>query len=361
MCFIKARERMDHLHLHVFRQAGRKALQIELLRLLTHRLDEYLVAALIRETHEFIFDRRAVSRARSFDHAAVERRSVHILRDDLPGLFRRPDGITRDLIRARRKAVHLIFIRKRRHIRLSGLDLHDGSIHGPGVDTHRRSGLKALHRDARFPHAPGKAHRTGKSVRTALDDHFSTDRSGFHIGSGADDDRFHVIAGAGSRADAVDPLFAVPEKLDHFTLHKRDILFFFDTGLHLAAVGGTVHLRTRREYRRTFGPVQHAGLDRRKIGHLSHNAAQRIDLTHQLTFCRTADAGVTGKICQLVQMKCQKKCGKPQMRAGKGRFAAGMSGADYGHVKSTCIVPGCVFFHLFPVTHVFSLFSHAEA
>ena len=70
---LKAREGVEHLLLNVGGKRRGKALQIKLLRVLAERLDEKLMAALVRESYDLVFDARAVSRSHALDHSAVKR------------------------------------------------------------------------------------------------------------------------------------------------------------------------------------------------------------------------------------------------------------------------------------------------
>ena len=82
----QAWQRVDHLQLHIHRQAGRKSLHIELRRAQSFRLDEQLMAALVGKTHHLVFDRRAIAWTCAFNEARVEGRTVEIGADDGVGL-----------------------------------------------------------------------------------------------------------------------------------------------------------------------------------------------------------------------------------------------------------------------------------
>jgi hypothetical protein len=63
----------------------------------------------------------------------------------------------------------------------------------------------------------------------------------------------------------------------------------FEQFFHVLSVQALIRLRPQRLYSRTLGVVEHADLDHRRIGDAAHNTAQRVDLAHDMAFCRPAD------------------------------------------------------------------------
>ena len=71
--------------------------------------------------------------------------------------------------------------------------------------------------------------------------------------------------------------------------------------LHFHLIANFIRLRTQGINRRAFTGIQHLGLDIGFINDLTHFAAKRIDLTHQMTLRTAADRGVTGHQSDAVQ------------------------------------------------------------
>ena len=81
----------------------------------------------------------------------------------------------------------------------------------------------------------------------------------------------------------------------------------------------------------TAGPrrrVQQAELDADRIGDLAHDAAQGVDLPHQVTLGDSADGRVAAHLRDQVQVHGDH--GRAQANAGAGArgFTAGVAGAD---------------------------------
>ena len=73
---------VQHRKLHVLRQAGRKALQIHLVRAEAARLQKELVARLVSKADDLRLDARTVARADARDRAVVERAAREVFADD---------------------------------------------------------------------------------------------------------------------------------------------------------------------------------------------------------------------------------------------------------------------------------------
>ena len=82
---LQARQAAQQLQLDRLRQAGGEALHIDLWGVAPLRLKEDLVAVLVREAHDLVFDRGAVARAFAVDHTAVDGREVQVVANELMG------------------------------------------------------------------------------------------------------------------------------------------------------------------------------------------------------------------------------------------------------------------------------------
>ena len=101
---LQPRDRVIKRDLHVLRQTAAHALQIHFLGVQAARLNEKLVAFLVRKTDNFILNARAVARADALDLSAVERRAIEVRQNHALRLRIRP----RDM--AHRLVLHLSLI-----------------------------------------------------------------------------------------------------------------------------------------------------------------------------------------------------------------------------------------------------------
>ena len=118
----------------------RARLDVQLRRVAPLWLDEDLVPLLLREAHDLVLDRGAVSRPRGLHPAAVLRRLVQVL----------PYQIVRRGVGVRQIARHLLALNVPRGVErkpardvVAGLRLHDGEVDGVAVDAGGCAGLEA--------------------------------------------------------------------------------------------------------------------------------------------------------------------------------------------------------------------------
>ena len=84
---LQTRNSTVHGILHILRQGTGHAAQIHLVGVKPLRLNEYLVAGLIREFHYFIFNGRTVTRTGSLNRTGKQRRTIQIIADNLMRLL----------------------------------------------------------------------------------------------------------------------------------------------------------------------------------------------------------------------------------------------------------------------------------
>ena len=82
---LQARQAAQQLQLDRFRQAGGEALHIDLRGVAPLRLEEDLVAVLVREANDLVFDGGAIARTFAVDHTAVDGGEVQVVADQLMG------------------------------------------------------------------------------------------------------------------------------------------------------------------------------------------------------------------------------------------------------------------------------------
>src|ERR1035437_6094868 len=88
----------------------------------------------------------------------------------------------------------------------------------------------------------------------------------------------------------------------HLGLLDPQIGFVFKHLAHPVAIQPLVHLSARRPHRRTARRIQQAELDADRIRHFAHDAAQRVDFTHQVTLGDAADGRVAAHLGNQVQV-----------------------------------------------------------
>src|SRR5437773_6494311 len=69
---------MNNLLLHVARETHREAVDVDLASANAFRLEKNLMAFLVREPHDLVFERRTISRANSLDLAIEQRRACDV-------------------------------------------------------------------------------------------------------------------------------------------------------------------------------------------------------------------------------------------------------------------------------------------
>ena len=164
-----------------------------------------MMAALVAEFDDLIFDGRAVPGTGSFYNAGVDRRPVKVLADDLMRLFisiGQPAGNLLDLNIGRIRRIG-----KRDDYRVSGLDLHFGIIQSPAVHPGRRPGLEPSQRNTQPVHGilepGGPLHTAG----AGLCDGFTHQTARVQISTGTDDHSLAAVNCPGMDPDSRDPFF----------------------------------------------------------------------------------------------------------------------------------------------------------
>ncbi|MND75426.1 hypothetical protein D3C80_670430 [compost metagenome] len=96
-----AADRLHDLQLHVERQACGYPVRIQLMGGQTFRFDKHLMAFLVGEAMDLVFDRRAITRADPFDltGSGIHRRTVEVRGNDFVGARIRVGNPAADLLR----------------------------------------------------------------------------------------------------------------------------------------------------------------------------------------------------------------------------------------------------------------------
>ncbi|KAG1212178.1 hypothetical protein G6F35_010410 [Rhizopus arrhizus] len=158
----EAADAAHHLQLHVERQRGGDTVGVDLDDAQALGFDEDLVAGLFGKAHHLVLDGGAVARADAFDLAAVQRRAVQRVADDLVGLFGGVGDPAADLLRM---LVHRAEEGHHRARRVAGLLVHHAVVQRAAVDARRRAGLQAVHLERAL--AQARRQRGGRRVAHA--------------------------------------------------------------------------------------------------------------------------------------------------------------------------------------------------
>ena len=110
-----------------------------------------------------------------------------------------------------------------------------------------------------------------------------------------------------------------------------------DRCLHRLPVELAVGLGAGALHRGTFAPVQHAELDAGGIGHLPHQAVERVDLADQMPLAEPANGRIAGHFADRGEaMGDQRRARTHASRRGRS-LAAGMAAADDDHVVDASV------------------------
>ena len=319
---------MQHLNLNFLRQGGGEPLNVQLLRVQPHGLDEQLVPGLVGKPHHLRLNGRAVPGADPLNDAAVNGAAIQILPDDPMGFL---VGVGEVAYRpVLRRCFRLEAEGQGRGVTL--LKLHFAEIHRPCVDPRRRSGLEPPQRQTQrqqpLRQRRGGVHAVGAALLNALAD----DGAPVEIGARADHGGLHLKHRACPQHHLCYPAVLRPN-IHHLALPHRQVGLALQRVLHHLLVFPAVGLCPQGPYGGAFAPVQHPVLDAGLVCGLGHFAAQRVQLPHQMTLSRAADGRVAGHVAHCVQIdgKAHRLQSQPCRR--QRRLDAGVPRADDGNIK----------------------------
>ena len=178
------RHRVQHLQLYLLRHGRGEALDIEFLGIQAHRLDEQLMARLVREGHDLCLDAWAVARPNALDDPGIDRTAVQIPSDDLMGLRACPGQVADHAVLRDR------FGRKREGLRfrISGLEFHFCKVRRPAEHPRRRAGLEPAHRKPERTQPFRQRHSRGEAVGSGRAQQLADNRPSVEIGPRGHDD-----------------------------------------------------------------------------------------------------------------------------------------------------------------------------
>ncbi len=233
------------------------------------------------------------------------------------------------LARMIRQAAHIGEYRRRI---VAGLLLQAAIVQAAAVDARRRAGLEALHPERQFAQAScqGIAGRvTGAAAFMVLEPDVDAPAEegahGQHHGGG-------VKAQPHLGDHAGDP-FARHQQVVHGLLEQGEIGLVFQGLAHEGLVEGTIGLGAGGAHRRPFAGIEGAELDARMVGGTGHDAAQGVDLLHQVALADAADGGVAAHLPQGLDVMGQQQGTRTQARRGQCGLGPGVAAADHDDIE----------------------------
>ncbi|MNF34622.1 hypothetical protein D3C84_154680 [compost metagenome] len=318
------------LQLHVERQGGGNAVGIQLVGGQTFRLDKHLVAVLVGEAVDLVFDRRAVARADAFDHPGIHRRTVEVGGDDLVGARIGVGDPATDLPRLLFGATEK---GHQRRWRIPGLLGHQREIHRTAIDARRRAGLQAADPQRQFPQALGQGDRrriAGTAAGIVL--HADVDKSA-EEGAGGQDHRIGEQAQAHLGDYAFD-FIVLDDQVIGGLLKYPQVGLVFQGFANRRLVQHPVGLGAGGAYRRALAAVEHAELDAALVGGGGHGATQGIDFLDQVALADPADGRIAAHLAEGFHVVGQQQGFYPHACRCQSSFGAGMTTADHDHLKT---------------------------
>lgn len=282
---------------------------------------------LVGEAHHLVFDGGAVPRAHAVDFPGKHGGPGEVCPDDVVGGF----------VRVGEPAVPLVPVRVVVHegegmvVRVAFFHLHVVGMEGAHVHAARRAGLEPEELDAVLPEVVRQDEARAHAAGAAAVDGLADDDLAVQVRPRGEDDRrravFFAELGHDARGASV-----LHEDVRHHELFQVEIVRIFHAALHPPVVGVFVRLGAERVHRGALAAVQHAHLDGRGVRGDAHDAAERVDLPHEMALARAADGGVAGHHGHIVQRNRGKERLRSEFRRGERRLASRVPRADDDHV-----------------------------
>ena len=328
---------VQHLDLHLLGHGAGEALDVEFERVEAHRLDEELVARLVREGHDLRLDARAVARPGAGDYAGVERAAVEARADDL---VRALVGVGEVALRA---VYGRVLGREGERLRLivAGLRLHLTEVHAACVDPRRSAGLEAAQRHTERGEALGERPARGEAVRPRVAQHLTDYGAALEVGTGANYSGAAAPDGAVCRGDIGDSA-VFDADLDRLGLDEPEVRLLLERELHDLLVAAPVGLGAQRVHRRALAAVEHPVLYAGFVRRLRHLAAKGVELAHEVPLPRAAYGRVAGHVAHAVEVYRKAHGLAPEARGGKRGLYPRVARADNYYIT----LSGIVFFHV---------------
>ena len=181
---------------------------------------------------------------------------------------------------------------ERRRIGIAGLRLEPRPVDGAAIQARRRAGLQPGPVEAEGAQLVAQELGRRLAVAAATVGHLADVGQPVEEGTGGDDHRPGVHGAAVAQQHSGDaPIGADLERRD-FRLLDTQVRLLLQHLAHADAVQLLVHLRARRPHGGPRRGIEQAELNPDRIRHLAHDAAESVDLAHQVALGDSADGGV---------------------------------------------------------------------
>ena len=121
-------------------------------------------------------------------------------------------------------------------------------------------------------------------------------------------------------------------------LLDREMLSALQSLRHRAAIELLVHLRAQRMDRRSLGRIEHTHLDQTFVRHLTHGAAERVQLAHKMRLCRPADRWIAGQERDVVEANRAEQRFMAHRRTGQCSLTASVPATDDDDIVALRII-----------------------
>jgi len=247
---LQTRNGVDGGHLDIFRQAGGEAVEIVFTALPALGFKEELMALLVGEAVNLVFDGGAVARANPLDHPLIEGGAVEAGTEDIMGPRAGAGKIAGELL----DFYMLMAEGEGDDLRIAGLLLHARKVDGAAVDARGRAGLEPPAEQAvlckLFGDAEGRrfaAAPAGVVAHADVNEAVEKSAGAEHHRSGPDG-----MAGIGHHAS---DLPVIDEQRRHGLLAQGKMLLLFEHAAHTPGILAAVILGAGRPDGGTLGAV----------------------------------------------------------------------------------------------------------
>ena len=125
---------------------------------------------------------------------------------------------------------------------------------------------------------------------------------------------------------------ALQDQVVHPLLEQVQARLLLQGAAHERLVELAVGLGAGGAYRRPLAGVEDAPLDTGGVRGPGHEAAQGVDLPHQVALADAADGRVAGHLAQGLDVLGQEQGAGPAACRGQGRLAPGVTAAHHDHL-----------------------------
>ena len=325
---------VEHLHLHVLGQGGGEALDVELLGVQPHGLDEELVPGLVGEADHLVLDGGAVPGPHPLDDTGEEGGAVQVGPDHGVGALVGVGQVAHRPVLWNLPGLE----GERDHRLVAGLDLHFGKIHAPGVDPGRRAGLEPAQAQPQPQQALGQRQGGGQAVGPGIPGHVAHDGPPTQIGTGTHHGGPDLVHRSGGGTHPVHRTGLVGEEVGDLGLLHPQVFLQFQGVLHDLLVLPPVGLGPQGPDGGALAPVQGAVLDAGPVRRPGHLAAQGVQLPDQMALSGAADGGIAGHVTHRVQVDSEAHRFQSQPGGGQGGLDARVPCPDDGDIIASSVV-----------------------